>query len=250
MIPNKKIGTTRWIDVNMKSIAYSSGTYGKVYLGRPYDCGSCVYNEAKFNTNSAMFSTMGMNTDMFACKYQRGKVLEAKWTFEYAFPNTDGLYSLGNQFIVGLYMSNKEIPPSITFLTDFEDLKKSGNLIYKRVQNLDRPCKLTATVNVPKCQDSPIYVNTQHQMYPKGSIFTQNETDDSYPACDQILIYPFVVPLSDSITSNWVMKYRASVLKRCEFSKPIQNILDVKDNRNYPALDSGLGSTWTPADMI
>jgi hypothetical protein len=254
MISNKKIGNTRWIDSAMATIQYTTGSFGKVYLSSfAYDCGSCVYNLAKFQTNSSMFSTMGMNTDMFACKYQRGRVLKANWTFEFSFPSTVGVGNgfVGNQFIVGVYLSNKEILQSqLTFLTDFEDLKKCGNLIYKRVQKYDRPTRITCSVDVPKCQDSPDFIHTQHKLYPKGSIFTQEETDESYPACDQVIIYPFVVPLSENLTSTWTVRYRASCIKTCEFRKPIVNIMDTKDNRNYPALDSGLGATWEPAPMI
>lgn len=250
MIASKKMGNIRWIDNTMKNISYSTGSYGKVYLGRPYSCGSCIYNEAKENTSSNSFSSMGMNSDMFSCKYQRGRVKEAKFTFEFSFPTTDGLYALGNQFIVGVYMSTKFIDPTITFLADFEDLKKIGNIKTYRVQSLDRPVKIVCDVNVPRNQDSPVFVNTQHQMYPKGSIFDQADTDDCFPNCDDVLLYPFVVPLSDSITSTWVLKYRASSVKSCEFTKPIQNILDTQNLRNYPALDSGLGATWTPTPMI
>jgi len=255
IIPHQKIAQLKWMNPDQQQIAYPTPIIsGGVYTGQPFDCASPAFQADQNETiDGGAFKYIANNWDQFSVKYMRAQVQKAKYTFEfYGDSQLSGL-ALSNQVMFGVYLSDKFFVPLLGNIGNFEDLKKSGNLMYKKVNQFDRPTKIVCDVNTIACLQSSQAVDRMVTVKPFQKY--ENSAEDiksAYPAERHLYVYPFVVQLSDPLGGNLSTlsySFRVSCVKTVKFDRPIQNFFDVRSLDQYPAYKSALPETFQPRPL-
>jgi len=254
-IPHQRIAQLKWMNPEQQQIAYPTPIIsGGVYTGQPFDCASPAFQADQNETiDGGAFRYIANNWDVYSVKYMRAQVLKAKYTFEfYGDSQLSGL-ALANQVMFGVYLSDKFFVPLLGNIGNFEDLKKSGNLMYKKVNQFDRPTKIVCDVNTIACLQSSQAVDRMVTVKPFQKY--ENSAEDiksAYPAEKNLFLYPFVVQLSDPLSGNLSTlsySFRVSCVKTVKFDRPIQNFFDVRSLDQYPAYKSSLPETFEPRPL-
>jgi hypothetical protein len=258
-IPNEKYGVMKWHEPTTLDFLFTTnGATQEVYMGEVYDCTSPCFFKPYSDVIQVPYDNIATNWDTMSIKYQRAQTMRTQFTFKFMMDSQLGGDAIPNQIMFGVYLSNVNLNvPAGRRFCSWEDLKRSGNVITKTANQFATPTTITANVNVPKCVAASDRVDNLSIVFPKNQLYVYNETTaqwdvnlpnvaSSYPAEQQLYLYPFMVPLSQPFDIGAPLKVQMMITaqKYVKFDRPIQNITTVQRLDNYPAVKSALPSNF------
>lgn len=250
-VKSNRIGTVINRELILRNIIYANGSPGDVYLGKAVNVTVPAFIDDLKYAQADPGSSFAINWDSYAYRYQRAFVRSATVNFQFSIEDSE---SLGNSdmFIVGCFITHVNPGIPLTSYGDFSRIIRCGNVVYKKwTKNVKSMPKITATVNVGGCLQTPI--ENRYSLVWGTQYLGQNNVHlpELYPRSTDLYVVPFVSPCTRSVGPEAPVnvQYRCTVYKKVHFSRPISDPAAVRYWPNYPPVTPLLPQGYAPQPL-